>query len=78
MKKGKVIKAYKVDMDGFYSGIFEVQIDKSFIDNYEYFKTFSAAKKNCMAQLKDMIAQYKSNLAQIKALTVDSFTNSSN
>ena len=78
MKKGKVIKAYKVDMDGFYSGIFEVQIDKSFIDNYEYFKTLNAAKKNCMAQLKDMIAQYKSNLAQIKALTVDSFTNGSN
>ena len=78
MKKSKIVKAYKVDMDGFYSGIFEVMMEKTYIDNHTYFKTLNAAKKYCMEQLKDMIAQYKSNLAQIKALTVDSFTNGSN
>jgi hypothetical protein len=76
--KVKIIKAYKVDMDGFYSGIIEVKIDKSYIDNYTYFKTLNSAKRYCMDQLKDMIAQYKANLAQVKALTVDSFTNGSN
>jgi hypothetical protein len=77
MKKAKIVKAYKADMDGFYSNIAEVQIDKTHIDNYVYFKTFNAAKKYVMAQLKDMIVQYKNNLAEIKALTVDSFTNGS-
>lgn len=68
MKKGKVIKAYKADMDGFYSSIQVVQIDKSYIDNYTYFKTFSAAKKHVIANLKDIIFQYKSNLNAIKVL----------
>jgi len=76
--KVKIIKAYKVEMDGFYSKLIEVQIDKSYIDNYTYFKTLNSAKKYCMDQLKDMIVQYKANLTQIKALTVDSFTNGSN
>ena len=75
--KVKIIKAYKADMDGFYSSIVEVQIDKSHIDNHIYFKTFNSAKKHVVNQLKDMITQYKNNLAQVKALTVDSFTNGS-
>lgn len=75
--KVKIIKAYKADMDGFYSGVVEVQIDKSHIDNITYFKTFNAAKKYVMAQLKDMIVQYKNNLVTVKALTVDSINNNS-
>ena len=75
--KSKIIKAYKVDMDGFYSGVVEVQIDKSHIDNFTYFKTFNAAKKYVMAQLKDYIIQYKNNLVAVKALTVDSINNNS-
>ena len=68
MKKGKVIKAYKVDMDGFYSSIVAVEIDKSYIDNVNYFKTFNAAKKAALANLKDMINQYKANYNEIKVL----------
>ena len=75
--KVKIIKAFKADMDGFYSSIVEVQIDKSHIDNSTYFKTFNAAKKHVIAQLKDMIAQYKNNLTAIKALTVDNINNNS-
>jgi hypothetical protein len=66
--KVKIIKAYKADMDGFYSSIQVVEIDKSYIDNFTYFKTFNAAKKHVMTQLKDYINQYKNNLAAIKAL----------
>ena len=75
--KVKIIKAYKADMDGFYSSVVEVQIDKSHIDNITYFKTFNAAKKYVVAQLKDMIVQYKNNLVTVKALTVDSINNNS-
>jgi len=66
--KNRVIKAYKADMDGFYSNIVIVEVDKSFIDNHTYFKTFNACKKVVVARLKDMITQYKNNLAEIKAL----------
>jgi len=66
--KNKVIKAYKADMDGFYSNIVIVEVDKSFIDNHTYFKTFSACKKVVVARLKDMVDQYKKNLAEIKAI----------
>ena len=75
--KSKIIRAYKADMDGFYSSVVEVQIDKSHIDNITYFKTFNAAKKYVMAQLKDYIIQYKNNLTAIKALTVNSINNNS-
>ena len=75
--KVKIIKAYKADMDGFYSGVVEVQIDKSHIDNITYFKTFNAAKKYVVVQLKDYIVQYKNNLVTVKALTVDSINNNS-
>ena len=75
--KSKIIRAYKANMDGFYSSVVEVQIDKSHIDNITYFKTFNAAKKYVMAQLKDMIVLYKNNLVTIKALTVDSINNNS-
>jgi len=68
MKKVKIVKAFKADMDGFYSNITAVEIDKTHIDNYVYFKTFNAAKKHVLAQLKDMITQYKANYAEIKAL----------
>jgi len=65
----KLVKAYKADMDGFYSNIVIVEVDKSFIDNqHTYFKTFNAAKKYVLVQLKDMINQYKNNYAAIKAL----------
>ena len=66
--KSKVIKAYKTDMDGFYSNIVIVEVDKSFIDNIEYFKTFNAAKKAMLSRLKDMIDQYKANYKEMKAL----------
>jgi hypothetical protein len=64
----RLVKAYKADMDGFYSSIQVVEIDKSHIDNFTYFKTFNAAKKHVLVQLKDMINQYKNNYAAIKAL----------
>ena len=31
--KSKIVKAYKADMDGFYSNIVIVEIDKSHVDN---------------------------------------------
>ena len=78
MKKSKIVRAYKADMDGFYSNVVETMIEKSYIDNqHTYFKTFNAAKKHVMAQLKDMIAQYKNNLAEIKALKVEDLINGS-
>ena len=67
--KNKIVKAYKADMDGFYSNIVIVEIDKSHVDNqHTYFKSFNAAKKHVLANLKEMIAQYKANYAEIKAL----------
>ena len=75
--KSKIIRAYKADMDGFYSNVVEVMMEKSYIDNITYFKTFNAAKKYVIAQLKDMIVQYKNNLTAIKALTVDNINNNS-
>ena len=67
--KQKLVKAYKADMDGFYSNIVIVEVDKSFVDNqHSYFKSFNACKKYVVSQLKDMVDQYKKNLAEMKAL----------
>ena len=67
--KNKIVKAYKADMDGFYSNIVIVEIDKSHIDNqYTYFKSFNACKKHVVSTLKDMVDQYKKNLTEMKAL----------
>lgn len=67
--KSKIVKAYKADMDGFYSNIVIVEVDKSFLDNqHTYFKSFNACKKYVVKQLKDMVDQYKKNLSEMKAL----------
>ncbi len=67
--KQKLVKAYKADMDGFYSNIVIVEVDKSFIDNqHTYFKSFSACKKYVVGYLKDMVDQYNKNLAEMKSL----------
>lgn len=67
--KSKLVKAYKADMDGFYSNIVIVEIDKSHVDNqHTYFKSFNACKKYVVSQLKDMVDQYKKNLAEVKAI----------
>lgn len=67
--KSKIVKAYKADMDGFYSNIVIVEIDKSHVDNqHTYFKSFSACKKYVVGYLKDMATQYKKNLAEMKSL----------
>jgi hypothetical protein len=67
--KQKLVKAYKADMDGFYSNIVIVEVDKSFIDNqHTYFKSFSACKKYVVGYLKDMVDQYKKNLTEMKSL----------
>ena len=65
----KPVKAYKADMDGFYSNIVIVEIDKSHVDNqHTYFKSFSACKKYVVGYLKDMMTQYKNNYMEMKAL----------
>ena len=65
----KLVKAYKADMDGFYSNIVIVEVDKSFIDNqHTYFKSFSACKKYVVGYLKDMVDQYKKNYMEMKSL----------
>jgi hypothetical protein len=65
----KLVKAYKADMDGFYSNIVIVEVDKSFVDNqHTYFKSFSACKKYVVGYLKDMVDQYKKNLTEMKSL----------
>jgi hypothetical protein len=67
--KNKIVKAYKADMDGFYSNIVIVEINKSNIDNqHTYFKSFNACKKYVVAYLKDMMTQYKANYMEMKAL----------
>jgi predicted AAA+ superfamily ATPase len=67
--KNKLVKAYKADMDGFYSNIVIVEINKSNIDNqHTYFKSFNACKKYVVAYLKDMMTQYKANYMEMKAL----------
>lgn len=67
--KNKIVKAYKADMDGFYSNIVIVEIDKSHLDNqHTYFKSFNACKKYVVSQLKDMVDQYKKNLTEMKSL----------
>ena len=67
--KNKIVKAYKADIDGFYSNIVIVEIDKSHVDNqHTYFKTFSACKKYVVGYLKDMVDQYKKNLTEMKSL----------
>ena len=76
--KSKIVKAYKADMDGFYSNVVEVMMEKSFVDNqHTYFKSFNAAKRHVVNQLKDMVVQYKNNLTQMKALKVEDLVNSS-
>ena len=76
--KSKIITAYKADMDGFYSSVQLVQIEKSYLDNeHTYFKSFNAAKKRVVAELKDLMVQYKTNLTQMKALKVENLVNSS-
>ena len=76
--KSKIVKAYKADMDGFYSNVVEVMMEKSFVDNeHMYFKSFNAAKRHVVNQLKDMVVQYKNNLTQMKALKVEDLVNSS-
>ena len=67
--KSKLVKAYKADMDGFYSNIVIVELHKANIDNqHTYFKSFNACKKYVVSQLKDMVDQYKKNLTEMKAL----------
>ena len=67
--KSKIVKAYKADMDGFYSNVVEVMMEKSFVDNqHTYFKSFNACKKYVVSQLKDLVDQYKKNLTEMKAL----------
>ena len=67
--KQKLVKVYKADLDGFYSNIVIVEVDKSFVDNqHTYFKSFNACKKYVVSQLKDMVDQYKKNLTEMKAL----------
>ncbi len=67
--KQKLVKAYKADMDGFYSNIVIVEIDKSHVDNqHTYFKSFNACKKYVVGYLKDMVDQYKKNYTEIKSL----------
>ena len=67
--KNKLVKAYKADMDGFYSNIVIVEINKSNIDNqHTYFKSFNACKKYVVAYLKDIMTQYKANYMEMKAL----------
>ena len=67
--KSKIVKVYKADMDGFYSNIVIVEIDKSHVDNqHTYFKSFSACKKYVVGYLKDMVDQYKKNLTEMKSL----------
>lgn len=67
--KQKLVKAYKADMDGFYSNIVIVEVDKSFVDNqHTYFKSFNACKKYVVTRLKDMIDQYKLNLTHVKSI----------
>ena len=76
--KSKIVRAYKADMDGFYSNVVETMIEKSYIDNqHTYFKSFNAAKRHVVNQLKDMVVQYKNNLTQIKALKVEDLVNGS-
>jgi len=68
--KVKLVKAYKADLDGFYSSVKLIdELDKTFLDNqHTYFKTYNAAKKHVVNHLKDMIVQYKNNLSEVKAL----------
>ncbi len=67
--KNKIVKAYKADMDGFYSNIVIVEIDKSHLDNqHTYFKSFNACKRYVLSYLKDVMTQYKKNYMEMKAL----------
>jgi len=68
-KRMKMVKAYTVVMDGFYSNIELREIGKDYLDNeYTHFKSLSAAKKYLISQLKDIADQYKANLKEIKAI----------
>ena len=68
-KRMKMVKAYTVVMDGFYSNIELREIGKDYVDNeYKNFKSLSAAKKYLISQLKDLADQYKANLKEIKAI----------
>ena len=69
--KSKIVTAWKADMDGFYSNVVEVQIDKSLVDNdHTYFKSFNAAKKCVLNNLKTMITEYKANYVRVKATQI--------
>ncbi len=71
MKEGKsrMVKCYRVVMDGFYSSIEEYMMYKHQIDNeYTYFKSLSAAKRHLISQLKDIADQYKANIKEIKSI----------
>ena len=69
VKRMKMVKAYTVVMDGFYSNIELREIGKDYLDNeHTHFKSLSAAKKYLISQLKDIADQYKANLKEIKAI----------
>jgi hypothetical protein len=68
--KVKLVKAYKADMAGFHSSVQLIDaLDKADLDNqHTYFKTYNAAKKHVVNQLKELIVNYKNNLSEVKAL----------
>ena len=69
VKRMKMVKAYTVVMDGFYSNIELREIGKDYVDNeHTHFKSLSATKKHLISQLKDIADQYKANLKEIKAI----------
>jgi hypothetical protein len=44
-------------------------LDKADLDNqHTYFRTYNAAKKHVVNQLKELIVNYKNNLSEVKAL----------
>lgn len=68
-KKMKMVKAYYVRMDGFYSNIELREIGKDHMDNeYCYFKTLSGAKKYLLGQLQSLLNEYKSNIKEVKSI----------
>ena len=68
-KKMKMVKAYTVVMDGFYSNIELREIGKDYVDNeHTHFKSLSGAKKYLIGQLQSLLNEYKSNIKEIKAI----------
>ena len=78
--KVKLVKAYKADLDGFYSSVKLIdELDKTFLDNqHTYFRTYNAAKKHVVNQLKELIVNYKNNLSEVKALKPEAKLNLNN